>query len=120
MTSPVSGVPLVAQNVVLSSQQKNIVRSMYLVSLGVCLTSMGLFVSSAGFSNLDLKNSHNMLISSLRFPCLVFGASLLICAEFAAKYFKQMNEMQREGPHFLIQEINKQLAERVHLTPSEN
>lgn len=128
MTSPVSGenpidrAHLVVQSPPLLPQQKNIVNSTYLVSLGLSVAGLGLLLCTTGLSNPDLKNPHNMMVSSLRFPCLVISASLLCCAEFVNRYFKQMNELEREGPPFLIQEINRQIEERIRsdLVSSEN
>lgn len=128
MTSPVNGAHtqsaggtnVTVPQPLLSQQQKTIVRTMQLASSVISLTGIGLIIGSTGLSNPDLKSFWNMIISSLRFPCVFFGTSFFCCSEFVSKYFKGTNQMQREVPPFLMQEINRQVKEKVaNLTPNE-
>lgn len=116
-----TGANTTAPQPLLSKQQKTMVNIMYLASLAISLTGVGLIAGTVGLSNADLNSPRNMLMSSLRFPCVLFGMSFLCCSEFASKYFKRMNEMQKEPPPFLMQEINRQVEEKVaNLTPNES
>jgi hypothetical protein len=121
MTSPVNGnhnqgvaeIYTPTSHSQLPKQQKNIVISMYLASLALSITGVGLSLGCIGLFNTDLHDPRNMIISSLRFPCMVFGGSFLFCSEFVHRYFKKMHEMQREVSPALMHEINRQIEEKI-------
>lgn len=94
----------------LSLQQRILVRTMNIVGLSLYISGMAFLGLSIPLSGPELTDSDHMVISSLRFPCLIFGGTVLCCANFATTYFKKMNgEMAPE----LMEEITKQVHKNV-------
>ena len=60
------------------------------------------------------------VISSLRFPCLILGASTLYFAKLTTTYFKKTNENQTEVPPKLVQEIKNRVKENIQFSLQRN
>ncbi len=101
----------------LSSQQRLLVRTMNIFGLSLYVSGMALLGISIPLSGPELTDSDHMIISSLRFPCLIFGGSALCCAHFASTYFKKIN---REITPEVMNEINKQVEEKIQARFAQN
>jgi hypothetical protein len=101
----------------LSSQQKMLVRIMNIFGLSLYVSGMALLGISIQLPGPELTDSDHMIMSSLRFPCLIWGGSVLCCAHFANTYFKKIN---REITPEVINEINKQVEEKIQARFAQN
>ncbi|VHO05199.1 hypothetical protein [Candidatus Rhabdochlamydia sp. T3358] len=110
--------PILRGNPLLSEEQKNLVRSINLFGLslfvaGSALLGVTIPLSDSGF-NSELMDPDYRVISSLRFPCLILGASALYCAKITATYFKKTNESPTEVSPELRHEIEERVKENVY------
>ncbi|QZA59431.1 hypothetical protein [Candidatus Rhabdochlamydia porcellionis] len=98
----------------LPKEQRNLVRTINLFGLSLCLIGSVLLgitipLSDDSISNSELMYSKYRDISSLRFPCLILGASALYFAKLTTTYLKKTNENQTEISPKLMHEIEEQV-----------
>ncbi len=117
--------PVLRGDPLLSEEQRNLVRGMSLFGLSLCvagLTFLGITIplSDSGSSDSELMDPDYRVISSLRFPCLIFGLSTLCCAEIATTYLKKTNESPTEISPKLRLGIEKRVKESVQISLQNN
>jgi hypothetical protein len=94
----------------LPEDQKALVRNINVLGLSLYAAGLALFGISLPLSDAELTDPDHMIITSLRFPCLIFGASVLCCANFANSYFKKTNEAEKTE---LQDKIKTQVEQKV-------
>lgn len=109
--------PILKGDPFLPKDQRNLVRTINLFGLSLCVAGSVLLgitipLSDSG-SDSELMDPNYRVISSLRFPCLILGASTLYFAKLTTTYFKKTNENQTEVSPKLMQEIEKQAKESI-------
>ncbi|MDR2539940.1 MAG: hypothetical protein LBC45_05055 [Chlamydiales bacterium] len=110
--------PILKGDPSLPKEQRNLVRTIQLFGLSSFAASLILLGVTIPLSDsgVELTNSHYRDISSLRFPCLILGLSVLYFAKLTTTYFKKTNESQIEVSPKLKQEIEKRVKESVQIS----
>ncbi|HEV3269023.1 MAG TPA: hypothetical protein VGZ69_00005 [Candidatus Rhabdochlamydia sp.] len=104
----------------LPEDQRGLVRVINLCGLSLCAMGTALLgitipLSDDSSSDSELMYPNYRVISSLRFPCLVLGASALYFAKITTTYLKKTNESQTEVSPELRDEIEKRAKESVYI-----
>jgi len=116
--------PILKGDPSLPKDQRNLVRTINLFGLSLCVAGSVLLgitipLSDSG-SDSELMDPNYRVISSLRFPCLILGASTLYFAKLTTTYFKKTNENQTEVPPKLVQEIKNRVKENIQFSLQRN
>lgn len=115
--------PILKGDPLLSKEQKNLIRTINLFGLSLCVVGSVLLgitipLSDDSGSNSELMDPNYRVISSLRFPCLILGASTLYFAKLTTTYLKKTNEA--EVCFKLVDEIEKRIKENVQISLQRN
>ncbi|PWU16516.1 MAG: hypothetical protein C5B45_00310 [Chlamydiae bacterium] len=105
--------PIIRGDPSLPKEQRNLIRTINLFGLSLCLIGSVLLgitmpLSDDSNSNSELMDSNYRDISSLRFPCLILGTSTLYFAKLTTTYSKKTNENLTKIPPELMHEIEEQ------------
>lgn len=116
--------PILKGDPSLPKDQRNLVRTINLFGLSLCVAGSVLLgitipLSDSG-SDSELMDPNYRVISSLRFPCLILGASTLYFAKLTTTYLKKTNENQTEVPPKLVQEIKNRVKENIQVSLQRN
>lgn len=106
----------------LSKNQRDFVRTIIFFSLFLCVVGLVLLGITVSLSdtglNSKLVDPDYIVISSLRFPCLILAASVLYFAKITTTYFKKTNETE-VSPE-LVEEIEKLVKESIQMSLQRN
>lgn len=116
--------PIIRGDPSLPEDQRGLVRVVNLFGLSLCLVGsilLGITIplSDSGYSS-ELMDPEYRAISSLRFPCLILGASTLYFAKITTVYLKKTNENQMELSLKLRHKIEEIAKENVHVSSQRN
>ncbi|MGB7127668.1 MAG: hypothetical protein WBD50_01080 [Candidatus Rhabdochlamydia sp.] len=104
----------------LPEDQRGLVRVINLFGLSLCVAGSVLLgvtipLSDDSGSDSELMDPDYRVISSLRFPCLVLGASALYLTKITTTYLKKTNESQVEVSTKLKHEIEERVKESMRI-----
>lgn len=118
--------PILRGDSSLPKDQRGLVRVINLFGSSLCLAGSALIGASIPLSDSgsdsgsELMDPEYIVISSLRFPCLFAGISVLYLGKITTTYLKKTNERQTEVSPELKYEIEKRAKENVYQLQGDN